>query len=77
LDDQPIEAPALAEVLDRYSRLPPWLRDGPFAVEPDLWQRAKTEMDVVMSRRGFHVPKADLDQPNFILYGIPIVMAGQ
>ena len=69
-----IEAPAVAEVRKRCMARPAWLYDRPLAVEPDLWQRASTELEQIMRDRGWWVMAADIGQPNFLLHGVPIVM---
>jgi hypothetical protein len=46
----------------------------PFPVDPILWRYANDEMRRIMDARGWPVYAADIEQPNFLFRGVPIVM---
>lgn len=72
------EAPTLASLARMHYERPLWMvRDKvPLAVDPETYQRASDEMRKVQERQGRRVLAAAwVDGPNFLLYGVPVVMA--
>lgn len=72
-----LEAPILADLMQRIVHRPWWMMKEPLPVDPDTFEKAKTEMAEVQKLQGRHVAAAPgVDQPNFLLMGIPVVMNG-
>lgn len=67
-------APTLADLSARIDGRPSWAVKEPLAIDRDTFERAETEMFDVQKRRGFPVPRSEMDQPNFLLRGVPVVM---
>lgn len=64
----------LAHVYELLRHRPPWREKEPLAIEQELFQSAKQEMASVARKRGFPLPTApDIEGPNFMLWGVPIV----
>jgi hypothetical protein len=70
------DAPALAALSRQLHERPLWqTREAvPLEVNPHTWQRANNEMREAMERQGRLVAAADIGKPNFLLFGIPVVM---
>ena len=71
-----VDVPALAAIARRINETPHYLLDRPMAVDERLWHQASHEMEQLMDARGWPVPVADIDEPNFLFRGIVIVMEG-
>lgn len=75
--DAPQTRPHLAQVYSLLRRRPAWREKEPLAIERELFQSAKQEMASVARMRGFPLPTApDIEGPNFMLWGVPIVPKG-
>lgn len=70
-----MDAPHVAEIYKLAMARPLWQSDRPLAVDPELWRQASHELEEIMRRRGWAVAAANIDEPNFLLYGVPIVMS--
>lgn len=70
------DAPALASLCRRINERPLWAIEEPLLVDPETYGSARDEMAEVQKRRGFPVACAAIDRPNFLLRGVPVVMAG-
>jgi hypothetical protein len=75
LDPDQIKADALAIVNREIDRRPSWLSDQPVAVDHQTWRAARDEMASIQRDRGFPLAVAPIDQDNFLLRGIPVVIA--
>jgi hypothetical protein len=72
-----LEAPILADLMQRIAHRPAWAVKDPLPVERETWQKAKDEMTDVQKRQGRNVQTASwAAQPNFLLMGVPVVMNG-
>ena len=73
---QVVELPALAIVIAHMSKRPAWQGDRPFEVPGELYEAARTEMQVHMRRRGFPLPvDKNLERDgvtHFLYLGTPI-----
>lgn len=69
------EAPTLAGLCRQINERPIWAIEEPLPVDPVTYQKARDEMAEVQTRRGFPVACAAIDRPNFLLRGVPVVMA--
>jgi hypothetical protein len=70
-----VHAPAVAEVRRRQLERPRYLSDQPFAIDPELWVRARDELMDLLERRGWPLLSDEkFKQRNFLLYGTTIVM---
>jgi hypothetical protein len=70
-----LEAPTLAHLSSRMDCRPLWAIEDPFEVDANTFQTARSEMVEIQRRRGFPVASAAIDRPNFLLRGVPVVMA--
>lgn len=70
------DAPTLASLCRQINERPLWAVEEPLPVDPETYQKASVEMEEVQKRRGFPVACAALDRPNFLLRGVPVVIAG-
>ena len=72
-----VHAPAEADVLRRLTARPAYLADQPLGVEPHLWHEAREQLDASLKARGWPLlADGRCDRQNFLLSGVPIVMAG-
>jgi hypothetical protein len=73
-----IITPHLALIANAILKRPLSERSDPLAVEPELWHRARGELQAVLNARGWPMvaDKRTFDNGhiNFLLYGCPIVM---
>lgn len=70
-----IDATTLASLCRRINERPLWAIEEPLPVDPETYELAREEMTEVQKRRGFPVSCAAIDRPNFLLLGVPVVMA--
>jgi hypothetical protein len=70
-----IEAPTLAAIYQKITQRPLWAVEEPLAVDADTFEKALLEMTEVQKCRGFSVAMAAIAEPNFLLRGVPVVMA--
>lgn len=69
------DAQALAEIARALHERPMFLYGEPLSVSAALFERGADEMRAIMRERGFGLPVVtNMGQPNFILYGTPIVV---
>jgi hypothetical protein len=72
-----VHAPAVADIQRRIVARPHWLADQPLGVEPHLWHEARAQLEAVLKDRGWPLlADGRCDRINFLLAGVPIVMAG-
>lgn len=71
------EAPTLADLCRRINERPLWAVEDPLSIDPETYEIARNEMVEVQMRRGFPVACADIGRPNFLLRGVPVVMADE
>lgn len=67
--------PVLQQLMSRLVARPYYLATEPYAVPPEVYSRAYSEMTDVLQERGWHEPplcKA-IGRENFLLMGVPIV----
>ena len=73
-----VHAPALGEIYRRQYARPHWRQTTPLSIEADLWRQAQGELRDVLAKRGWPIlSDAEMSKkgvPNFLLYGVPIVM---
>lgn len=69
------EAPLLAALARQITDRPYWAAEDKFFVDAETFERARAEMVMVQNRHGRPVAVADLKEPNFLLRGVPVVMA--
>lgn len=68
------EAPVLADLMRRIRDRPLWAMKDPLPVDPETYRKAHAEMTEVQQRQGRCVFAAsDVDLPNFLLMGVPVV----
>ena len=70
-----VQAHAVADVRRRIFDRPLYLHDQPIAVEPQLWRQAEGELRHALEQRGWPLLASDkVDLPNFLLWGVAVVM---
>lgn len=72
-DTPQFEAPTLAELATKIAERPFWAVEEPLSVDAETFVKAFSEMTEVQRRRGFPVATAAIEQPNFLLRGVPVV----
>ncbi len=73
-----VSANAVARVQRMIYQQPPYMLDRPFAVEPQLWHQAESELRYALELRGWPLlASADVTQPNFLLCGVTVVMGNE
>jgi hypothetical protein len=74
-----IELPILAKLARQIDDRPVWLIQdrAPIVVDPATFKAARDEMKLALQRQGRPLSTAPwIDQENFLLRGIPVVMNG-
>lgn len=73
-DEVTSTVPTLAALMDRIGERQPWAVQDELPVDAETFARAEKEMKSVRAKRGYSdLPRADLPQKNFLLFGVPVV----
>lgn len=71
------ECPVLADLTRQLHARPVWMMQdaAPIEVDAETWKQARAEMVEIQKSRGFPLATAHIDRRNFLLHGIPVVVA--
>lgn len=69
-----VDARHLAQVRRAIIERPYYLNDRPIAVDHELWHHAERELRELLAARGWPMVAAPIEQRNFMLLGVPVVM---
>lgn len=71
ISDNRLVAPAVSVIVAALGKRPAWQHDQPLRVPRELYAAARDEMEAIMKKRGFRLPKS-----YFLVYGTVIVCNG-
>lgn len=71
------DIPHVADVVKRIYDRPPWQRNEPLTIAPELFEQARAEYADVLQRRGWALPTAEMNRENFLIKGVTVVMGDE